>query len=902
MIGTSLGPYKIIEQLGAGGMGEVYLGEDTRLGRKVAIKVLPAEFAGDPERLARFEQEAKAAAALNHPHIAVVHDVGAEGETHFIVQEYLEGHSLRERLDKGALPLDKALDLGVEVGEALIAAHKAGIIHRDLKPDNIFVTEEGHAKVLDFGLAKLTEVASVAGASASMSPTMLGTVAGQVMGTAGYMAPEQVAGDTEIDHRADLFAFGCVLYGMVTGRQAFRGQNVHETLGKILSAEPAAVAEIDASLPAELQRIIRKALAKDVNRRYQTASDLSVDLRQLQDDVAAGTAPGAAFEPAPRAASSGLPTRVVVPVAAALMLLVAATTWFVSRPTPEPGPVVRFDIHLPEGVNLESPAYPTVAISRDGSEIVFNTPDGLWRKGLDETESTNLRGTGDALAPFMSYDGRQVGFWADGELKRISIAGGAPVSIAPAGIPFGATWTEDGTIFFGQLDPPGIFRVQASGGEMQQVVEAEEGELVYGPQLLPGGEWLLFTVRPAGAATWNQSVIVAQNLSTGERRELVPAARDGRYIPSGHIVYFLNGSILVVEFDAERLQVRGETASIFEGVTGSNNTSAAAHFATSDGGTLVYAPGAPGSVGRDLVWVDDRGTAELVGAPAGDYWWVDLSPDGDMVAVTRVDEGTRDVYTWDIGNAVLARLTSGGMDFNARFSPDGSMVAFASGRDVGDAGRNVYVAPRDGSATATLLHATNDHLYPMSWTQDGRLLLVSRTGGTAGSDDSDDLLVLSADGESLEELVAEPGFSEEAAVLSPDEQWLAYVSNDSGEQVWVRRFPGPSGRTAVSPSGAHSPRWSADGKTIFYVYDGALWAASMQLDTTASVVDRERLFSIGGYRMDHFGMPTYAVHPDGRFLFVTNPVAAGGSAVPHLKVVFNWFEELKERVPTGGSR
>ncbi len=277
-----------------GRYGRVYLGEDTRLGRKVAIKVLPAEFASDPERLARFEQEARAAAALNHPHIAVVHDVGSEpGEdgttTHFMVQEYLEGQSLRERLEKGALPLDKALDLATEVGEALIAAHKAGIIHRDLKPDNIFVTEEGHAKVLDFGLAKLMEMAAPTGSSASMSPTMLGTVAGQVMGTAGYMAPEQINGE-EIDQRVDLFAFGCVLYGMVTGRQAFAGKNVHETLGKILSDEPPSIADIAPSLPSELHRIIRKALAKSADNRYQTAGDLVVDLRTLSTDVESGAA------------------------------------------------------------------------------------------------------------------------------------------------------------------------------------------------------------------------------------------------------------------------------------------------------------------------------------------------------------------------------------------------------------------------------------------------------------------------------------------------------------------------------------------------------------------------------------------------------------------------------------
>ena len=327
MIGKTLGPYKIIEQLGAGGRGEVYLGEDTRLGRKVAIKVLPEEYASDPERLARFEQEARAAAALNHPHIAVVHDIGTEGDIHFMVQEYLEAQSLRERLDKGALALDKALDLGIEVGEALIAAHKAGIVHRDLKPDNIFVTEEGHAKVLDFGLAKLTEMAAPAGGSASMSPTMLGTVAGQVMGTAGYMAPEQAAGSSDIDHRADLFAIGCVLYEMVTGSQPFAGRSVAETLSKIQHESAPSLVEMDPSRPAELHRITNKSMAKEPERRYQGATDLVVDLRALLAEVESGRAVAAPSGAASRhraATGAGLSRGGLIAAAAMPGLIVGA--------------------------------------------------------------------------------------------------------------------------------------------------------------------------------------------------------------------------------------------------------------------------------------------------------------------------------------------------------------------------------------------------------------------------------------------------------------------------------------------------------------------------------------------------------------------------------------------------
>ena len=913
MIGTSLGPYKIIEQLGQGGMGEVYLGEDTRLGRKVAIKVLPAEFASDPQRLARFEQEARAAAALNHPHIAVVHDVGSEqGEdgvtTHFMVQEYLEGQSLRERLDTGALPLDKALDLAIEVGEALIAAHKAGIIHRDLKPDNIFVTEEGHAKVLDFGLAKLTEMAAPTGISASMSPTMLGTVAGQVMGTAGYMAPEQVNGE-EIDHRADLFAFGAVFYEMVTGRRAFAGDNIHETLSRIISKQPEPVHGVRDDLPLKLGWIVDKTLAKDVSRRYQTAGDLGADLRQLQDDIAAGIASSAVHDPGthapPLAAAAGLPAKVVIPSGALLVLVVALATWFVVQPAPEPQQVTRFDIPLPVGLDFAATGQVTVAISPDGSQVVFNTLDGLWRRALDDEEATRLRGTEGAVSPFFSPDGQQLGFWAGGELKRISIAGGAPVPIASANTPYGVTWADDGMVYFGQA-PGGIFSVPSTGGEPRLVAAVKDGESSYGPQLLPGGEWLLFTLRPSGVTLWDDSTIVVRSLSTGDQQELVPGGRDGRYVRSGHIVYYRGASLLAVAFDLQSAEVRGETVSIFEGVVGSTGSTAAGHFATSDRGALVYRPGfVGGAVNRSLVWVDQRGNEEPLGAPAGDYWYIDLSPDGSTVAVTKVDEGTRDIHIWDIESATLERRTYGEMDFAPEFSPDGRTIAFSSGRPAEEPGRDLYLVPRDGSANATLLYGNADNLYPMSWTADGRLVVLVRAGSlVAGGVDTDDIVLLTADAQEIEPLVGEVSFSENSPELSPDGQWLVYASNDSGQsQVFVRRIPGPSGRWPVSPAGTDRPRWSADGGTIFYVYEGAMWAASMQLDEEALVLERERLFSVAGYRMDHFGLHIYAVHPvTGRFLLVKNPVAAAGSedqARPRVKVVLNWFEELKRRVPTG---
>ena len=571
MIGKSLGPYKIIELLGAGGMGEVYLGEDTRLGRKVAIKVLPAEFASDPERLARFEQEARAAAALNHPHIAVVHDVGAEpgddgATTHFIVQEYLEGQSLRERLEKGALPLDKALDLATEVGEALIAAHKAGIIHRDLKPDNIFVTEEGHAKVLDFGLAKLTEMGAPTGSSASMSPTMLGTVAGQVMGTAGYMAPEQINGE-DVDQRADLFAFGCVLYGMVTGRQAFSGKNVHETLGRILSDEPVPMADIDKAAPTELQRIVRKALAKEAARRYQTAGDLNIDLRQLQDDIAAGVAtPSGAHQvpvaatPVPQAGGGTWVTTAGVGVATALAAALAVWETMRAEPT-APEALKRFRIELPAGVSFPMDGN-QLALSPDGNTLVFlGAEGGEWRlflQRLDQLLAAPMPGTEGAKKPFFSPDGEWVAFNADGNLQRVAVAGGEPFNLCEGCAARGSSgaWGPLGTIVFANGNS--FWEIPEGGGTPAFIAEPDpdRDETQYlRPEFLPDGKAILFELRRGGAVA--DADIAVLDLETKEVTILAEQGTDPLYAQSGHVLYARGDSLFSVAFDADELRPIG---------------------------------------------------------------------------------------------------------------------------------------------------------------------------------------------------------------------------------------------------------------------------------------------------------------------------------------------------------
>ncbi len=893
MIGTSLGPYKIIEQLGAGGMGEVYLGEDTRLGRKVAIKVLPEEYASDPERLARFEQEARAAAALNHPHIAVVHDIGTEGDIHFMVQEYLEGQSLRERLDKGALPLDKALDLATEVGEALIAAHKAGIIHRDLKPDNIFVTEEGHAKVLDFGLAKLTEAAAPTGSSASMSPTMLGTVAGQVMGTAGYMAPEQVTGEA-IDQRADLFAFGCVLYQMVSGHQPFAGDSVHDTLHKIGHEEPRALAEIDASLPSEMERIIRKSLAKQPDRRYQDADDLVVDLAALVAEVGSGRAmPISAALPGGLAESPGGPSwAVALPSAVALVILGATATWLFTRAAP-PAPAIpmSFEINLPPGTRFPVGIGPNIAVSPDGGVIVFAAEDEsgrrLYLRRTDEAaEATPIRGTENATVPFFSPDGEWVGF-ADNanNLRRVSLSGNEMYSICD--LCESGSWADDGSIYFTWRGS--FFRLLESGEGGRQLVAAPKPDQgvpwLHNPMVLPGGKTLLFEV-----GFLVHGGVGVLSLETDDFIRISASGSDPVYAESGHILYPRNDTLLAVAFDVEAFEVSGQAVQVLPGVR--VETGGAMQAAVSRDGLLVYAP-SYGRIGTQLAFVDiDGGRVEPASAEWRRFGAPRLSPAGDRIAVAIIDAGEPDIWLVDVETGTMSPLTTSGDASAPIWTPAGDRVTFASGAAGSFAIKSL---PVGGGGPEETLHTSTNQIWPESWHPDG-VRLVFREDAA-----SSDLLLLDVSDGSTNALVSTDS-SEYAAALSPDGELLAFESNRGGaNEVYIRRLDDEGAGVAVSSGGGINPVWGADSTVLYYRNQGGsedLVVASIQTEPQLRVTGSE-----AGWNGSDFWSRTLRAHfdtdPDGRRFLVLNQ-RGPEEEQQKMIVILNWFEELKQRVPTGG--
>ena len=584
--GTTIGTYEVTAALGRGGMGEVWRARDTRLGRDVAIKTLPTTLASDPDRVARLEREAKLLASLNHPNIDSVYGFEAFAEWRFLVMELVDGETLAERLARGPLSVDEALRLALQMAEAIEAAHEKDVIHRDLKPANIKVTSDGKVKVLDFGLAKALQT-DVNEVSVANSPTLslAATAQGLILGTAAYMSPEQARGQA-VDRRTDIWAFGCVLYEMLTGRQAFRGEMVSDILASVLAREPE-FAELPPSLNPRLTAVLRRCLDKIPRRRWQAMGDLRVELEQILADPAAGTAP--AVTSAPRR----MTIRAVLPYVAATAIVAAAATWFLKpAPAPPPTPIVRFEFEVPRNQTFRGTGRPVVALSPDGRHFAYNTASGVYLRSMDTLTSRVIPGTEAAVASlFFSPDGEWLGYWSapTQSLQKISIGGGAPVTIAQTDNPFSATWGRDGQILFTQA--AGIMRVSSDGGTPELIIKNVGNEAMHGPSLLPDGETILYTrTRVTGPARWDQAEVVAQKPGT-DAKVLIRGAADAVYASSGHLVYALGNVLYAMAFDPAALETRSGPVPIVNGVQRSvapGVNSASANFGLSTAGALVY--------------------------------------------------------------------------------------------------------------------------------------------------------------------------------------------------------------------------------------------------------------------------------------------------------------------------
>jgi len=870
-------------------MGEVYRARDTKLGREVALKTLPDSFMHDEERVARFRREAQALAALNHPHIGSIYGLEETGGQRVLVLELIEGETLADRVARGPLAVGEALAVARQIAEALQAAHEKGIVHRDLKPANIALTVDDRVKVLDFGLARTQGSSAASGIDLANSPTIASPAAltgmGVILGTAAYMSPEQARGRVA-DKRSDVWGFGCVLYEMLTGGRAFRGEDASDILAGVLKGDPDWTA-LPPALPPAVRALVEGCLEKDVRERISDISTALFVLKHAEPAVAASPV-------SPRATGRA---RMLFPIVLAVAVVAAAAAAVVWSRWPSPArAVTRFGVTVPEGLALAM-GRGALAISPDGVRIVYAAEGRLFLRTLSEFESRLVPGGDGAISPVFSPDGQSILFWTDPALRRMSVAGGVPVTVCettPA--PFGLSWTDDGILF---AQPAGsIMKVSPNGGTPAVVVRLNPSEgLAHGPQLLPDGDTILFTLARGTTPSsnyWDQGQVVAQSLTTGRRKTLIGRGCDGRYVPTGHIVYALEGTIMAVPFDLATLEVTGGAVPVVEGVRRAAATAGGqAQFDFSASGALAYVPG-PARTGRDDVFLFDvRGTAEALSLPPGSYAYPRVSPDGRRLALETTDGKEAIVSLCDLSRkSSLRRLTFGSNNRLPIWSPDGRHVAFQSDRDGPPA---IYWQPVDGGPAERLTtpEPGASHV-PESWSPRGDVFLFSVARGSDVS-----LWTFSVrDRKALPFAdVSSTAFPTDA-VFSPDGRWVAYQTGQAGSgepTTFVQPYPPTGAKFQIARGGR--PLWSPDGSQLFFIPGPSRFmAVSVSTRPVFAVTD-----PVAVPRRFELSPPAsprpYDMLPDGRVVGVAPADQAGGRVSKEFRVVLNWFEELKTKVP-----
>jgi Tol biopolymer transport system component/predicted Ser/Thr protein kinase len=871
--GDRLGPYEILAPIGAGGMGEVYRARDPRLNRDVAIKVSNAEFSE------RFVHEARSIAALNHPHICTLYDVGPN----YLVMEYIDGTPL-----KGPLPLDQTLKYAAQICDALDAAHKKNITHRDLKPANILVTKAG-VKLLDFGLAK----SSPAVKADEATVTMALTGKGQILGTLPYMSPEQINGQ-EADARSDIFSFGLVLYEMLTGKRAFEGSTPASVIAAVLERPAPSVADI---APPALDRVLKRCLEKDPENRWQSARDLKAGLELVGQASLQTTG----LSPA---GHGPVPQRwpwIVAAAAVAIATVLGAILWRSAPPTEAPlRPLVRLDIDLGAEVSLAGGGFGAI-LSPDGARLVYRSQDRLFIRRLDQPKATELPGTAGARAPFFSPDGQWVAFGAQEKLKKISVEGGSAVALCDAPGLDGGSWGGDGSIVAALTGNGGLSRIPAGGGAPTPVTELAPGELTHRwPQILPGGKAVLFTVNSSNAG-FDGANIEVMSLTDRRRKTLERGGTYGRYLATskgaGYLTYINNGTLFAVPFDLDTLTVRGTPSPVLEEVAYSPQNGLA-QFDFSRSGTLVYQSG--GAAGRKLLtvqWLDGAGMTQPLLAKPGPYVFPRLSPDGERLALMVTGASNPDIWIYEWQRDTMTRLTFGGFNNSPTWSPDGRYIVF-------EARGGMFSTRSDGAGQPQPLTQSKIRQVPYSIAPDAKRLAFFDIGPR----DSDIwTLPLESDGSGLRAGKPEPflqtPFNERHPTFSPDGRWLAYDSNESGSyQVYVRAFPDKGGKWPISNGGALYPSWARNGRELFFrALDNRIMVAGYTVKGDSFLPDKPRLWSDKQIADPGVNGINYALAPDGKRIAALMPAEAAEAqqAQNHLIFLENFFDDLRRRVPAG---
>ena len=871
--GTRLGPYEITGPIGAGGMGEVYRAQDSRLHREVAIKTLPPAFAEDATRLARFQREAQALAALSHPNIAAIFGLEESGGSTALVMELIEGPTLAERIAAGPIPVAEALAIARQIGAALEAAHEKGIVHRDLKPANIKLTGDNQVKVLDFGLAKAMDREPASGSTPpANSPTLTleSTTAGTIMGTAAYMSPEQARGKA-VDRRTDIWAFGVVFFEMLTGRSTFEGETVSDTLAGVLRAD------IDWRLlppdtPPAVRRLLERCLQKDAKRRLRDIGDAWIE---IDSPLAAAQAPAAA---APPVAPSRLPW---IAAGVAALIAIGAIAWGLSRrQAVAPQPVVRWSY------SQERP-FVAFKLSHDGSKLAYMEINGnTYSMALRMMDQLEAKPIPDLLGAFPTFspDGQWLAFVSlassSNKLQKMPVTGGTPITLCDyTGNGLGLTWADDGNLVFNGAS--GLLRVSSSGGTPQSITKVDigKGEVSHGwPFVMPGSHAVLFAIRKG-----TSSQVAAVDLDKHTTRILVENGSSPAYTRSGHLVYYRTGTLFAAPFDAAKLQVTGPEAPVVEHVGGINSDGA--DYTVSDSGLLVYMSGDGNSAGGLTVlnWADRKGTLEPLSDPK-DWGTGRLSPDMTHVANGIHNADSEDIWTYDLVRRTPTRLTFEGKNSFPIWSPDGRWITYV-GTNHGKSG--LYRVAADASGKPEFLVDCDATAQPNSWSPDGKVLVFAQTGPERKSH----LWSVAIPGGKAARM-HEGDASESNGEVSPDGRWLAYASTESGgNEVYVQPFPGPGSKTRISTQGGAVPRWAHNGKEIFFwtfSADRQLFSVSVQPGPSFQVGLPQPLFKAPAGT-------TWDAAADGKRFLVETPGSKSGAR--HMEVVVNWFEELNRRVP-----
>ena len=902
--GTKLGPYEILSPLGAGGMGEVYRGRDTRLDRTVAIKILPTHLSDDPEARERFDREARALSSLSHPNVSHLYDVGEHDGTSYLVMEYLEGETLADRLRKGPLPLEQFFKIAIEICEGLETAHRSAVIHRDLKPGNIMLTKAG-AKLMDFGLAKAVSMPTAAsGLTMTLSTPAASqplTARGTVVGTFQYMSPEQLEG-READGRSDIFSLGAVLYEMLTGRRAFEGKGPLSVASAILEKEPAPINSVKPMTPPVLDGAIGRALAKNPDERWQAARDLALELKWIsnQGSQTTGLTVSERIEWHQR-----LPWAMV---AALVLVAVALAVGFMQR-APRPPQTVRLTAEIGTDAKLYTGLGGSTILSPDGRRIAFLASGSdekrrIYIRLLDQLQATMLSGTEGAENPFFSPDSQWLGFFAGGKLKKIAVQGGASVTLCDASNARGGSWSEDGTIIFSPDLRTPLLKVSSAGGtpESLTTLDQQSGEVTERwPQILPDGKAVLFTSATHGG-NYEEADIVLYSMSSGRRKIVQHGAYFGRYVPTGYLVYLHDGTLFAAPFDPKRMEATGPPMPLLDGIS-ANPGDASAQFSFSSNGTLMYVPGHSRLQLASIYWMDSRGTFTPIRDVPGNYYTPAFSPDGKRLALAINDGNKSDIWVYDLLRETLTRLTFHGNNLTPIWTPDSQRIAYVSFEKVGVG--DIYWTRADGTGSPFRLTGNNIRKFPSSWHPGGKVLAFEQfNSGTSGNTYSTFAITIQGDekqgwksGEIKPLLTS--AFTEWEPSFSPDGNWLAYDSNETGDyEIYVRPFPGSGGKWQISTAGGHYPKWSRTKKELFYrTADSKIMVVPYIVSGESFSPGKPQLWSPGQFT-ERLGEVNFDLHPDGkRFAVLKAPPTTEDSN--RFSFIFNFFDELRHKVSPG---